>query len=372
MSTEKRRPRLLPREDVRAVEGYHSPQLDVSVRLNTNESPFPPPPEFMDAWLAALRDVPLHRYPDRGARELRAAIGENLGQPPPRVFCANGSNEVLQTLLLTYGGPGRKALVFEPTYALHAHIARITGTGLFVGTRGDDFAVDVDAARALIAEHQPEIVFLCSPNNPTGTVEEPATVAAVLDAAPGLVVVDEAYGEFARFSALALVDDERPLVVVRTYSKVWSLAALRLGFCVTAPWIIAELEKVVLPYHLAVDTQLAGTTALQFQTEMHARVAFLVEERERVLAALRELDRITVFESGSNFLLFRVAPGLDGAASDPAHTVWQALVERGVLVRDFSSWPGVEDCLRVTIGTAEENTAFLSALSDVLREAGTP
>ena len=214
-------------------------------------------------------------------------------------------------------------------------------------------------------------MFLCSPNNPTGTVEEPATVAAILDAAPGLVIVDEAYGEFARFSALALVDDERPLVVVRTYSKVWSLAALRLGFCVTAPWVVAELEKVVLPYHLAVDTQLAGTTALRFQTEMHARVAFLVEERERMLAALRELDRITVFDSGSNFLLFRVAPGRDGVATDPAHTVWQALVERGVLVRDFSSWPGVEDCLRVTIGTADENTAFLSALSDVLREAGT-
>ncbi len=370
MSAGERHPRILPREDLRALEGYHSPQLDVSVRLNTNESPFPPPPEFMDAWLGALREVPLHRYPDRGARALRSAIGGTLGQPPTRVFCANGSNEVLQTLLLTYGGPGRKALVFEPTYALHAHITRITGTELVTGTRGDDFAVDPATAVALIQEHQPEIVFLCSPNNPTGTVEAPETVQAVLDAAPGLVVVDEAYGEFAHFSALELVDDERPLVVVRTYSKVWSLAALRLGFCVTAPWIVAELEKVVLPYHLAVDTQLAGTIALQFQAEMRARVAFLVEERERTLAALRELDRITVFDSGSNFLLFRVGPGRDGNASDPAHSVWQALVERGVLVRDFSSWPGVEDCLRVTIGTAAENAAFLSALSDVLRDDG--
>jgi histidinol-phosphate aminotransferase len=370
MSTEARRPRILPRDDLQALEGYHSPQLDVSVRLNTNESPFPPPPEFVDAWLDALRDVPLHRYPDRGARALRSAIGETLGQPPTRVFCANGSNEVLQTLLLTYGGPGRTALVFEPTYALHAHIARITGTQLVAGPRGDDFTVDVGTALALIDEHQPEVVFLCSPNNPTGTVEDPATVQAIVDAAPGLVVVDEAYGEFARFSALELVGDERPLVVVRTYSKVWSLAALRLGFCITAPWVVADLEKVVLPYHLAVDTQLAGTTALQFQQEMHARVAFLVEERERVLAALREIHRVTVFDSGSNFLLFRVSPGRGDAAVDPAHRVWQSLVEHGILVRDFSSWPGVEDCLRVTIGTAAENSAFLSALADVVRDDG--
>jgi histidinol-phosphate aminotransferase len=367
MSTDRKR--IAPRDDLRALEGYHSPQLDASVRLNTNESPFPPPPAFVEEWLADLGDVPLNRYPDRAARRLRSAIGESLGQPPARVFCANGSNEVLQTLLLTYGGPGRRAVVFEPTYALHAHIARITGTELIVGTRGDDFAVDPGSARALIEKHQPDLVFLCSPNNPTGTVEDPATVEAILDVAPGIVVVDEAYGEFARHSALALVDDDRPLVVVRTYSKVWSMAALRLGFCIAPPWVVTELEKVVLPYHLDVSTQLAGTTALRFRSEMEARVAFLVEERERLFAALTDLDGVTVFESGANFLLFRVHSGAAGAV-DPAHSVWQALVERGVLVRDFSSWPGVQDCLRVTIGSTAENTAFLSALSDVLRDDG--
>src|SRR5262249_28499870 len=156
-----------------------------------------------------------------------------------------------------------------------------TATEVVVGSRGDDFAVDPGAARALIEQHRPEIVFLCSPNNPTGTVEDPATVQAIVDAAPGLVVVDEAYGEFAHHSALALVDDERPLVFVRTSSKVWPLAALRLGFCAAPPWLAEELEKVVLPYHLAADTQLAGTTALRFTAEMEARVALLVEERER-------------------------------------------------------------------------------------------
>lgn len=353
--------RIAPRDDLSALEGYHSPQLDVTVRLNTNESPFAPPSGFVDAWLADLATVPLHRYPDRGARALRSAIGESIGQPPARLFCANGSNEVLQTVLLTYGGPGRKALVFEPTYALHSHISHITGTEVVVGPRRDDFGVDPETARRLIAEHQPEIVFLCSPNNPTGTVEPRATVEAILDAAPGLVIVDEAYGEFARESALDLVDDERALVVTRTYSKVWSMAALRLGYCVAPPWVVTELEKVVLPYHLDVSTQLAGTTALQFRTEMEARVAFLMEERESLFIALDELEGITVFPSGANFLLFRV---------DGGHAIWEALVERGVLVRDFSRWPGVEDCLRVTVGSAAENKAFLSALRDVLREHG--
>ncbi len=366
-----RRARIEPRDDLRALEGYHSPQLDVSVRLNTNESPFPPPPAFVDAWLGELATVPLHRYPDRSARRLRSAIGEAIGQPPVRVFCANGSNEVLQTLLLTYGGPGRRALVFEPTYALHSHIAHLTGTEVLVGPRRDDFGVDPDTVRALIAQHRPEIVFLCSPNNPTGTVEPRATVEAVLDAGPGLVIVDEAYGEFARESALDLVDDDLPLVVTRTYSKVWSLAALRLGFCVAPPWVVAELDKVVLPYHLDVSTQLAGTTALRFRTEMEARVAFLVEDRERLYAALGELDGVTVFPSGANFLLFRVEPAGTGGGG-AGHAVWEALVDRGILVRDFSRWPGVEDCLRVTVGTAEENTAFLSALTDVLREHGRP
>lgn len=365
MSSKKR---ITPRDDLRALEGYHSPQLDVSVRLNTNESPFPPPPGFVDAWLADLATVPLHRYPDRSARELRHAIGESIGRPPAQVFCANGSNEVLQTLLLTYGGPGRRLLVFEPTYALHSHIGHLTGTEVVVGARRDDFGVDPDGACALIRQHQPEIVFLCSPNNPTGTVDPPETVAAILDAAPGLVIVDEAYGEFARDSALDLVDDERGLVVTRTYSKVWSLAALRLGFCVAPSWVVTELEKVVLPYHLDVSTQLAGATALRFRAEMEARVAFLIEDRERLAAALDELDGITVFPSGANFLLFRVARGAE--AADRGHAVWEALVERGVLVRDFSQWPGVEDCLRVTVGSAAENTAFLSALKDVLREHG--
>jgi histidinol-phosphate aminotransferase len=351
---------VAPRDDLRALEGYHSPQLDVSVRLNTNESPYPPPAAFVDRWLAELRTTPLNRYPDRSARDLRAALGRQLGQPPERLFCANGSNEVLQTLLLSYGGPGRRAAMFEPTYALHAHIARITGTEVVVGERREDFSIDVDAACSLVADQRPTIVFVCSPNNPTGTVEATGTIEALLDATDGLVVVDEAYGEFAPRSALELVRDDGRLVVVRTYSKVWSLAALRLGFAVAPPWVVEQLEQVVLPYHLAVATQIAGRVALELGTEMHDRVERLVSERERIIESLERIDRVTAYPSGANFVLFKVHG--DG------HALWQELVDRGVLVRDCSGWPRLHDCLRVTVGTPDENDAFLAALRESVRE----
>jgi histidinol-phosphate aminotransferase len=351
-----------PRRDLQALEGYHSPQLDVPVRLNTNESPYAPPPAFVDEWLRSLSKAALHRYPDRSARALREGIGEYLGQPAERIFAANGSNEVLQTLLLTYGGPGRRALVFEPTYALHSHICRITATEVVTGVRDADYRISPTEAGLVIAAKRPAIVFVCSPNNPTGTVERRATLdailAAVLDLGDALVIVDEAYGEFADHSALQLVGDDVPVVVVRTYSKVWSLAALRLGFCVAPAPVVAELEKVVLPYHLSVATQSAGVTALGFRSEMDARVRALVSERHRLAEALARLPGLTVFPSGANFLLVRV----DG----DGHALWQRLVDRGVLVRDFSRWPRLDDCLRITVGTPDENDRCIAALRDSL------
>jgi histidinol-phosphate aminotransferase len=252
-----RRPRL--RDDLGDLEGYHSPQVDVAVRLNTNESPFPPPPAFFEAWQAGVARADFHRYPDRGATILRRALGDFVGQPPERLFCANGSNEVLQTLLLAYGGPGRRAVVFEPSYVLHAHIARVTGTGVLTGERAPDFRLDAPQAARLVARERPAVVFLTTPNNPTGMVEPEETVGALLDAlgGDGLLVVDEAYAEFSPWSALKLVTEDRPLVVVRTYSKIWSMAAFRLGFGVGPAWLVDDLMKVVLPYHLSVPTQAA-------------------------------------------------------------------------------------------------------------------
>ena len=355
-------PRL--RDDLGDLEGYHSPQVDVTVRLNTNESPYPPPPEFFEAWTAEVSRASAHRYPDRAAGGLRQALGGFLGQPAERIFCANGSNEVLQTLLLGYGGPGRAALLFEPSYVLHAHIARITGTGVVTGERSPDFRLDPSAAAGLVEAHEPDVVFLTTPNNPTGMVEPRETVEALLAALatrpkPGLLVIDEAYAEFSPWSAMDTVADGVPLVVVRTYSKVWSMAAFRLGFCVAPAAIVADLEKVVLPYHLSVPTQVAGTVALRFTGEMGARVASIKTERERVAAALAALDGVEPFPSGANFILFRTA---DGQAT------WEKLLEAGVLVRNFARWPRLDNCLRVTIGRPEENEAFLAALKEVLAQ----
>jgi histidinol-phosphate aminotransferase len=349
---------LAPRDDLALLDGYHSPQVDVAVRLNTNEAPEPPPAAFTARLAEAVATVEWHRYPDRSYRTLRGAIADHHGVAPEQVFAANGSNEVLQTLLLTYGGPGRTAAVFEPTYALHTHIARITGTRVAVGERTDGLALDIAEVRRVLGEARPEVTFLCSPNNPTGMVDPEAVVRTVAAEAPGLVVVDEAYGQFAPWSALSLVDAERPLVVTRTFSKTWSMAAARLGYLVGPPWLVAELDKVVLPYHLDAVKQLAGTIALSFGDEMRARVAGIVEERGRVAAALADLP-VEAWPSGANFLLFRPS-ARDGAE------VWRALLDRSVLVRNCASWPRLGGCLRVTIGTPEEDDTFLAALAEVL------
>jgi histidinol-phosphate aminotransferase len=350
--------RVHVRDDLRALDGYHSPQVSVSVRLNTNEAPEAPPAAFRDALAAELSRIDWNRYPDRAAGELRAGIASLHGVMPEQVFAANGSNEVLQTLLLAYGGHGRAVATFEPTYQLHSHIARVTGATVVSGQRDDDFRLDLAEVRRVVAEADPVVTFLCSPNNPTGMVEPAEVVQEVLGLAPGLVVVDEAYAQFAPWSALDLVDDAHPLVVTRTYSKTWSMAAARLGYLVGPAWLVAELEKVVLPYHLDAAKQAAGRIALRFADEMEARVKAIVLERERIMTALAALP-VHLWPSGANFILFRPT-GVDG------HEVWQRLLARDVLVRDCSLWPRLAGCLRVTIGTHEEDDVFLDALEDAL------
>ncbi len=353
--------RLVVRENLALMSGYHSPQLEVAVRLNTNESPVPPP----NGWAEALRDeiagIEWHRYPDRAASELRAALAHHEGVVPEQVFAANGSNEVLQCLLLAYGGPGRSVLTFEPTYALHSHIARLAAKEAIAGERDEGFRLDAGYASAMVSEHRPAVTFLCSPNNPTGMVERPELIERLLadvTALPGLLLVDEAYGQFNPYTAVTLVDESRPLAVSRTYSKTWSMAAARLGYLVAPSWVVAELEKAALPYHLDAVKQVAGRLALAFDGEMRERVAALVAERERLVAGLDKLP-VEQWESGANFILFR-------PRTVPGDEVWQRLVERSVLVRNCSSWPRLTGCLRVTVGTPQENDAFLTALSEVL------
>jgi histidinol-phosphate aminotransferase len=274
------------------------------------------------------------------------------------VFAANGSNEVLQTILLTYAGPGRTVATFEPTYQMHAQIARVAGSRVVEGERGADFTLAADEMRRVVASAAPHVVFLTSPNNPTGLVEPAQRVEELVSIAPGLVVVDEAYAQFADWSALDLVDESRPLVVTRTFSKTWSMAAVRLGYAIGPAWFVRALDAVVLPYHLDAAKQLAGTLAVRHVTDMHQRVSTLVEERGRVANGLAELSAagVEAFTSGANFILIRFH-------RHEAHEVWQRLLDDGVLVRDCSGWPRLEGCLRVTVGLPAENDRFLASLA---------
>ena len=347
------------RPDLELGEGYHSPQVDAEVRLNTNESPFAPPDEWREELRAALEEVSFHRYPDRPATELRQAVADLHGVTADEVFCANGSNEVLQSVLLAFGGPGRRALLFEPTYALHSHIARITGTEVVEGQRDDTFLIDDQDAERLIAAGRPAITFLCSPNNPTGRAEPSDTVERVARVAPGLVVVDEAYGQFSSWTALGLRGPAQPgLVVTRTFSKTWALAGARLGYLVADPGVVEACEAVALPYHLSAQTQLAGLLALRHVREMETRVARITEERGRVAAALNELP-VDSWPSDANFILFR-------PRERDADGVWRSLLAHSVLIRNCASWEGLKGCLRVTIGTPEENNRFLQGLKESL------
>jgi len=340
------------------MSGYHSPQVDVPIRLNTNESPFPPPEQWVEQLGKIARDINWNRYPDRGAHALREEIARRHGVDAAQVFVANGSNEVLQTILLTYGGYGRTVATFEPTYQMYSQIAKVTGADVVAGERRADMTLDPLEIKRVVDEHQPAVTFLCNPNNPTGLVEPQANLDALLSIATGIVVVDEAYAEFSEWSAMGMVNEDRGLVVTRTFSKTLSMAALRVGYVVAPTWVVADLQIAALPYHLDAFKQQATLAALTYTDEMNHCVSIIKEQRSRIESTLADLD-IEVWPSGSNFILFR-------PRSQEAKVVWQALLDVGILVRDCSSWPRLAGCLRVTVGTVQENTAFLGAMSTIM------
>ena len=350
--------RIPLRSDLRALSGYHSPQVDVPIRLNTNEAPFSPPDAWLDEIAGAASSIAWNRYPDRAAHELREGIGALHGVGPENVFVANGSNEILQCILLAYSGAGRNVTMFSPTYQMHAQIARVVGATVVEGGRNADFTLDASEIERVVAQSNPAVSFICSPNNPTGIVEPRENIEAMLRVAPGVVVVDEAYAQFSPWSALELVNDETPLVVTRTFSKTWSMAAARLGYLVGPRWLVDDMEAVVLPYHLDAFKQQAGILALKYVADMEARVRDIVAGRERIEEAFASLP-VTSWKSGANFVLFR-PESMSGAV------LWKELLSRGILVRDCSSWAGLDGCLRVTVGTADENEAFVAAMKSVL------
>jgi histidinol dehydrogenase len=348
------------RPDLAGRAPYGAPQLDVPVRLNTNENPYPPPPALVQAITDAAASVAgsLNRYPDRDAMALRADLAAYLGHglTARQVWAANGSNEIIQQLLQVFGGSGRSALGFEPSYAMHPLISRATGTRWISGSRDADFGLNAAEVVRAIGEHRPDLVFLTSPNNPTGTSLPLAVIEAVCGAAPGMVVVDEAYAEFARAgadTALSLLPHNPRLVVTRTMSKAFALAGGRIGYLAAEPRVIDALLLVRLPYHLSALTQATARAALAHAGALLATVADLRAERDSLVDWLRGRG-LAAADSDANFVLF-------GEFGD-SHAVWQGLLDRGVLVRET----GPPGWLRVSIGTPAEMTAFRDALTAVL------
>lgn len=344
-----------PRPGLRDVPPYKAPQLDVPVRLNTNECPYALPDDFVQDLAEAVKGIAFNRYPDRRATALRAGLAEYAGQPADRIWPANGSNEVIQQLLLAYGGPARTCVLFTPTYLLHSHLAWMTFTDVRRIEMPEPFAIGEDQIAAAV-EASPAVVFVCSPNNPTGNVQPPKVVEELAARTEGLVVVDEAYVEFGGDSAVAVVERSPNVVVVRTFSKAFALAAARIGYCVADPQVIDDLQRVRLPYHLSALTQAAGLTALRHREEAIAILGAIRDERDRLFRALSAMDGVHPFPSEANFVLFR--------PERPQGEVFDGLLDRGVLIRDMSA--AVPGCLRVSAGTPQEGDRFVEALEEVL------
>lgn len=351
--------RVTGRSDLASLSPYRAPQLDAPVKLNTNESPYPPPDSFMQELGGRLSRMTLNRYPDRDFTEAREALAVHCGTLTDRIWLANGSNEILLQLLLAFGGPDRTALTFEPTYGMHSHIAKISGTRHFSAWRNPDYTMDLKASLEAIDLQHPDVVFLCSPNNPTGNSIDAEEVGSICAASPGLVILDEAYIEFSGGSKAALVETHNNLVITRSFSKAWRLAGARLGYLIASPPIIEQMQKVRLPYHLSTLAQAVALTALNHVDEIIGTVATIQHERERVYRELSTTSGITPFASDANFVFFR-------SMVRPAEEVWKELLDRGVLVRDFSDKRRCEGCLRVSIGDADQNEKFLEALYRVV------
>jgi histidinol-phosphate aminotransferase len=344
-----------PRPGLREVGPYDSPQLDVAVRLNANECPLPLPAAFSEDLAVAVRDLPLNRYPDGEMTILRDALAARTGHPADGVWPANGSNEVLTQLLQAYGGPGRRAAVFEPTYVLHRRLCWLTQTELAERRLDQPFRIGAEEIAWANAAGV-DVVFVCSPNNPTGTAQTLDTIAGLAAATEALVIVDEAYADFGNESALPLVTDHANVAVVRTFSKAFALAGARIGYVLASPTLVEDLRRVRLPYHLSALTQAAGVTALRHTDEAAASIDAIREQRDRLVETLSRIVGATVFPSQANFVLFQ-PPG-------DAKAIWRGLLDRGVLVRDLTEV--VPNALRVTAGTAHEVDLFLKSLDEVM------
>lgn len=348
------------RPEVRALRAYQVPDAKGLIKLDAMENPYSWPPELVEAWLTRLRGVTLNRYPDPRARELAIRLTDYLGLAPDQgLILGNGSDELIQLVILALAAPGRVVMAPEPTFVMYRMIAGFAGMDYYPVALRSDFALDLPAVKAAMERLQPAVVFLAYPNNPTGNLWDELDLTEVLRAAPGLVVIDEAYYPFAGRSWISELGSYDNLLVMRTVSKL-GLAGLRLGMLAGPPAWIEQIDKLRLPYNINVLTQVTAAFALEHGSVLDEQAAAICAERDRLGRTLMALPGLEVFPSQANFLLLRTAPGRAGE-------IFEGLLHRGVLIKNLDgSAPALADCLRVTVGRPEENEAFLNALREIL------
>lgn len=349
------------RPEIRAIGAYHVPDAGGLIKLDAMENPYAWPEWLVDAWLAELRAVSLNRYPDPGARLLKARLREAMGVPAGmELLLGNGSDELIQMIALAVAAPGRVVLALEPSFVMYRMIALFAGMD-YVGVplRTGDFGLDMPALRAAVRRHRPAVVFLSYPNNPTGNLFGPEEIREIIELSPGLVIVDEAYAPFAGETFMDALGKYDNLLVMRTVSKL-GLAGLRLGLLAGPKAWLDEIDKTRLPYNINILTQVSADFALKHHDVFDEQTRRIREDRERMLERLRELPGLTVYPSRANFILFRAPAG-------SADGIFRSLKEAGVLVKNLNGAGGpLSDCLRVTVGTPQENAAFLDALARAL------
>ena len=348
------------RPEIRALSAYHVPDAKGFIKLDAMENPYRWPQKLVQEWQQLLATAELNRYPDPAASALKQELRNNMGVPDGMdIILGNGSDELIQILAMALSEPGRVVLAPEPSFVMYRMIASFTGMAYVGVPLASDFSLDLPAMLAAIAQRQPALVFLAYPNNPTGNLFDSAAVQQIIEASPGLVVLDEAYHAFAGHSFMDQLPSYDNLVVMRTVSKM-GLAGLRLGLLAGPAAWLQEFDKLRLPYNINILTQLSAAFALRHRTVLDQQTQQICSDREQLLQALGDMEGISPYPSRANFILFRVP-------ADRARAIFAALKERGVLIKcmDGSS-PALSDCLRVTVGTAEENAAFVQALQDSL------
>ncbi len=351
----------LIRPEIRKLSAYHVPPASGLIKLDAMENPYALPEELTRAWLDSLRHVELNRYPDPACGALKESLRKVMAIPEGMdILLGNGSDELIQLIALALQGPDRVLLAPEPSFVMYRMIALATGLRYQgVPLRQEDFSLDPDAMLAACRQHQPAVIFVAYPNNPTANLYPEEELRRLIEAAPGLVVVDEAYAPFAEASLLSCLGEYPNLLVMRTVSKL-GLAGLRLGLLAGDPAWIAELEKLRLPYNINVLTQASAQFLLGHYEILEEQTARIRRDREVLYTQLAELDGIHVWPSRANFLLFRVPAGRAAA-------IHSGLQEAGVLIKQLhGSHPALADCLRVTVGSPEENHRFLEALQPLL------